>query len=120
MRQVGVLAAAAMYGLDTADERISQDHINAKRLSSGLMLVEKIHALIFFAFSIERAQSSSQMSSAADEYHVHGHWQCQRYCARGKIEGEMQTFLLNCTFRLSGSWHSLLRSLQRQYSLCDT
>jgi threonine aldolase len=36
MRQVGVLCAAALYGLDHQRERLAEDHENARRLASGL------------------------------------------------------------------------------------
>ena len=35
MRQVGVLAAAALVGLDTAPERLQKDHEHAKKLCKG-------------------------------------------------------------------------------------
>jgi threonine aldolase len=36
MRQAGVLAAAALYGLDHMVERLAEDHANARRLADGL------------------------------------------------------------------------------------
>lgn len=36
MRQVGILAAACLYGLDNNVERLEVDHQNAKRLAQGL------------------------------------------------------------------------------------
>ena len=36
MRQVGVLAAAALYALDHHVERLAEDHANARRLAEGL------------------------------------------------------------------------------------
>ena len=36
MRQVGVLAAAALVGLDTAEQRLREDHKNAKKLAEGM------------------------------------------------------------------------------------
>lgn len=36
MRQVGVLASAAMIGLNTMVDRLAEDHSNASRLASGL------------------------------------------------------------------------------------
>jgi threonine aldolase len=36
MRQVGVLAAAALVALDTMVERLSEDHRNARRLAEGI------------------------------------------------------------------------------------
>ena len=36
MRQVGILAAACLYGLDNNVERLEVDHQNAKRLALGL------------------------------------------------------------------------------------
>jgi threonine aldolase len=36
MRQVGILAAAALYALDNHVERLAEDHVNAKKLAAGL------------------------------------------------------------------------------------
>lgn len=36
MRQVGILAAAALYALENHVERLSEDHVNAKKLAAGL------------------------------------------------------------------------------------
>lgn len=36
MRQVGILAAAALVGLETMVSRIAEDHVNARRLASGI------------------------------------------------------------------------------------
>jgi threonine aldolase len=36
MRQVGILAAAAMYALDHHIDRLAEDHANARRLAEGL------------------------------------------------------------------------------------
>lgn len=37
MRQAGILAAAALYALDHHIKRLQEDHMNAKRLASGLL-----------------------------------------------------------------------------------
>ena len=42
MRQVGILAAACLYGLDHNVERLEVDHQNAKRLSHGLAGIDGI------------------------------------------------------------------------------
>ena len=42
MRQVGVLAAAAMVALDEMVERLADDHANARRLAEGLANVPGI------------------------------------------------------------------------------
>ncbi len=39
MRQAGILAAAALYGLDHHVERLAEDHVNAQRLARGLAAV---------------------------------------------------------------------------------
>lgn len=36
MRQVGILAAACLYGLEKAEQTIRKDHANAKKLASGI------------------------------------------------------------------------------------
>jgi threonine aldolase len=36
MRQVGIIAAAALFGLDNNRQRLKEDHTNAKRLAAGL------------------------------------------------------------------------------------
>lgn len=36
MRQAGVLCAAALVGLDTAEERLRIDHHRAKKLAQGM------------------------------------------------------------------------------------
>ncbi|GAB4347460.1 MAG: low-specificity L-threonine aldolase [Candidatus Abyssubacteria bacterium] len=46
MRQVGVLAAAALYALDHNIERLAQDHANAKRLAGGLAGIDGIRVLM--------------------------------------------------------------------------
>ena len=43
MRQVGVLAAAALHALDHHVERLADDHRRAKRLASGLWTVPGVH-----------------------------------------------------------------------------
>jgi hypothetical protein len=35
MRQSGVLTAACLVGLEDFNERLSKDHLNAKRLAEG-------------------------------------------------------------------------------------
>ncbi len=42
MRQVGVIAAAAIVALDEMIERLAEDHANARRLAEGLSLSPKI------------------------------------------------------------------------------
>ncbi len=42
MRQVGILAAACLYGLDNNVERLEVDHQNAKRLARGLAEIDGI------------------------------------------------------------------------------
>ena len=42
MRQVGILAAACLYGLDNNVERLEVDHQNAKRLARGLVGINGI------------------------------------------------------------------------------
>jgi threonine aldolase len=42
MRQVGILAAACLYGLDNNVERLEVDHQNAKRLARGLAGIDGI------------------------------------------------------------------------------
>ena len=36
MRQVGIIASAALFGLENNRERLKEDHANAKRLAEGL------------------------------------------------------------------------------------
>jgi len=40
MRQAGVLAAAALYGLDHMVERLADDHANARKLADGLRALD--------------------------------------------------------------------------------
>lgn len=42
MRQAGILAAAALYGLDHHVERLAEDHANARALADGLASIEGI------------------------------------------------------------------------------
>ena len=42
MRQVGILAAACLYGLDNNVERLEVDHQNAKKLAHGLAEIDGI------------------------------------------------------------------------------
>jgi threonine aldolase len=42
MRQAGVIAAAGIVALETMIERLTEDHINAKRLAEGLARVKGI------------------------------------------------------------------------------
>ncbi len=42
MRQVGILAAAAMHGLDNHVERLAEDHANAGRLAYALAELPRI------------------------------------------------------------------------------
>ena len=42
MRQVGVLAAAALYALDHNVERLQEDHSNAMKLAKGTTYAAKI------------------------------------------------------------------------------
>ena len=43
MRQIGVMAAAAMYALDHHVDRLADDHANAIRLGDQLRAVDKLH-----------------------------------------------------------------------------
>ncbi|XP_071960828.1 uncharacterized protein [Antedon mediterranea] len=43
MRQAGILAAAALLGLDRATEKIKMDHDNAKRLAQGILDIKNDH-----------------------------------------------------------------------------
>ncbi len=45
MRQVGILAAAAMYALDNNIERLAEDHQNARRLAEGLAGLDGVRVL---------------------------------------------------------------------------
>jgi threonine aldolase len=45
MRQVGVLAAAALYALDNNIERLADDHANAKRLAEALAEIDGVTVL---------------------------------------------------------------------------
>jgi threonine aldolase len=42
MRQAGVIAAAAIVGLQTMRDRLVEDHVNARRLADGLAAIEGI------------------------------------------------------------------------------
>lgn len=42
MRQVGVLAAAALVGLESGIDRLAEDHANARRLADGLLQTGRI------------------------------------------------------------------------------
>jgi threonine aldolase len=46
MRQVGVLAAAAMHALDHHVDRLVEDHANAKRLADGLALIPGVAVVV--------------------------------------------------------------------------
>ena len=46
MRQVGVLAAAAMHALDHHVDRLAEDHANAKRLADGLALIPGVAVVV--------------------------------------------------------------------------
>jgi threonine aldolase len=46
MRQVGVLAAAAMHALDHHVDRLAEDHANAKRLADGLALIPGVAVIV--------------------------------------------------------------------------
>jgi threonine aldolase len=45
MRQVGILAAAAIYALDNNIERLAEDHENARRLAEGLAGFDGVHVV---------------------------------------------------------------------------
>jgi threonine aldolase len=53
MRQAGMLAAAGLYALDEMVERLTIDHINARKLAEGLQTIEE--------FSIDLATVQSNM-----------------------------------------------------------
>jgi threonine aldolase len=40
MRQAGILAAAGIYALEHNVERLSEDHLNAKRLARGIAEID--------------------------------------------------------------------------------
>lgn len=42
MRQVGILAAAALYALEHHVERLAEDHANAQRLADGLRRIDEL------------------------------------------------------------------------------
>ena len=42
MRQVGILAAAALYALDHHIERLAEDHANARKLADGLRQISGV------------------------------------------------------------------------------
>jgi len=42
MRQAGVIAAAALVGLETMRERLVEDHVNARRLADGLASISGV------------------------------------------------------------------------------
>ena len=44
MRQVGIIAAGAMYALDHHRDRLAEDHANAKRLAAGLAQLDGVTA----------------------------------------------------------------------------
>src|SRR5260221_14782741 len=42
MRQAGVIAAAALVGLETMRERLVEDHVNARALADGIAAIEAL------------------------------------------------------------------------------
>jgi threonine aldolase len=42
MRQVGIIAAAALYAVENNYKRLSDDHVNAKKLAEGLQAIDGI------------------------------------------------------------------------------
>jgi len=43
MRQVGILAAGALYALDHHRDRLAEDHVNARRLAERMARVDGVH-----------------------------------------------------------------------------
>ena len=74
MRQVGVLAAAAVYALDNNIERLAEDHRNAKRLAEGLDGLDGVRIvndpvetnLVFFDISKSRKNALEIMNEARE------------------------------------------------------
>lgn len=54
MRQVGILAAAALYALDNNVERLKEDHDNAKKLANGILkkLLHKFGQLVRYPLTM--------------------------------------------------------------------
>ena len=71
MRQVGVIAAGALYALEHNVDRLAQDHANARRLATGLAAMPNITVdpstidsnLVFF--DIDPAIEGAELRSAA-------------------------------------------------------
>jgi len=75
MRQIGVLAAAALYALDHNVERLAQDHENARRLAEGLAQCEGVTVtnapvqtnLVFFDISRSTKNALEVMHEAREQ-----------------------------------------------------
>ena len=88
MRQVGVVAAAGVYALENMIDRLSEDHINAKKLAEGLAEIDGIsvdprsgqveHRLLQHPtrqrnLNFRRPQGSRHPSQRRRPRHAHGH-----------------------------------------------
>ena len=77
MRQVGIVAAAAIYALEKNIDRLQDDHNNAKTLAQGLAEIDGVHCdptavesnLVFFEIDSQLG-TAVQMSSTSKEQGV--------------------------------------------------
>lgn len=71
MRQVGILAAGALYALDHNVERLAEDHANAKRLGQGLAQLKGVRVdpdavetnMVFADFELGAAEAVKRLTS---------------------------------------------------------
>jgi threonine aldolase len=78
MRQVGILAAAALYALDHNVERLAEDHANARRLAEalaampGMLLDPKTVETNIVIFEVDSCHGSA--GDLADRLRQRGVW----------------------------------------------
>jgi threonine aldolase len=76
MRQAGVLAAAGIVSLAKMVDRLSEDHINARRLMLGLaeipgLVADPVHTnIVYFRFAPDTKLSEAEFVQALEQHQV--------------------------------------------------